>query len=131
MKKLFSLFFILIIASCAPKKTVLEQSIITQNLVDLQGFQLVLKNVYNDSRCPEGVSCVWAGEVTIAINVYKNNKFIEEKTLIFNSKNSNENTDWFAKYYSEKPIKSVLVLPYPKDGITNELKDFFLKIETN
>lgn len=120
--------------SCVTKKstkinTIVDQSIITQKHTDLQGFQLILKNVYNDSRCPEGVTCVWAGEVTVEIEVFENNKLIEEKTLVFNSRNTNENKVWFAKYYPEKPIQSVLVLPYPKDGITNELKDYFLKIE--
>lgn len=128
MKKLISILIILgLIVSCATKQ-VIDKSIITQKQIDLEGFQLVLKNVYNDSRCPEGVNCVWAGDVTVVIEVYENKKFIEEKTLVFSSKNTKEIIDWVAKYYTEKPIKLVQVLPYPKDGISN-VKDYYLKIE--
>lgn len=127
MKKII-LLLIIFITSCATKQ-VLDKSIISQNQIKQKGFQLVLKNVYNDSRCPENVTCVWAGEVYAQINVFENDSLVEEKTLVFNSRNANENKDWVAKFYKEKPIKLVQVLPYPKDGISNELKDYYLKIE--
>ncbi len=32
-----------------------------------------------DSRCPKGVNCIWAGEVIILADLYKNGKKIERK----------------------------------------------------
>ena len=35
----------------------------------------------SDSRCPEGVNCVWAGEVQLELEIYKNQKIEKsEKT---------------------------------------------------
>jgi hypothetical protein len=36
-----------------------------------KGFTLVLKEVVSDSRCPEGLNCIWAGEVTVLIRYTK------------------------------------------------------------
>ena len=48
-----------------------------------KGFQLVLKAIPNDSRCPEGATCIWAGEVSAVVMVYKDSKLVDEKTLFF------------------------------------------------
>lgn len=84
-------------------------------------------NVFDDSRCPENVQCIWAGEVSVIVEVYNDKKFVEEKTITFNSKNREENNLWFSKYYSGK-IKSVGVLPYPKDGVVVKEKKKYIKI---
>lgn len=92
-----------------------------------KGFHLQLKSVFDDSRCPEGTNCIWAGEVSTTIKIYKDKKFIEEKNITFNSKNREENNKWFENYFSKK-IKSVGVLPYPKDGVVAKPKNYFIKI---
>ena len=128
MKNIIALVCFIALSSCGAKQ-VLDKSVVSQTPIKQKGFQLVLKNVFNDSRCPENVTCVWAGEVTTVISVLENNKPIEEKTLIFNSKNIFDNINWVSKYYTEKPIKSVQVLPHPKDSVKVAAKDYFLKIE--
>ena len=40
-------------------------------------------------------------EVRDKIEIYKDKKFVEEKTLTFNSKNKEENNVFFEKYYSK------------------------------
>ncbi len=89
------------------------------------GFQLI--KVFNDSRCPEGVTCIWEGEVSVELKVYKNKKFFELKTLTFNSKNKEENFKWFGTYFSRK-IKSISVNPYPKEGQRVKFKNQYLRI---
>lgn len=89
------------------------------------GFQLI--TVFDDSRCPEGVTCIWAGEVSTTIKVYKNNKFFELKTITLNSKNKEENFKWFSTYFQKK-IKSIGVFPYPKDGQIVKLKNQYIHI---
>ena len=112
-KNLLFLFLIMGIFAFGQNKS---QDILAINQIKKikkSGFGLVLKDIFNDSRCPEKSECIWAGEVSITIEVYKNSKLIEEKTLIINQKNKKENYEWFEKYISKK-IKTISVLPSTK-----------------
>lgn len=95
-----------------------------------RGFQLILKTIITDSRCPEGVTCIWAGEVTAVVSVYKDSKWIEDRTLVFSLKNEEDNKKWFAGYMSKKHrnIKSIVVLPYPKEISKINPEKYYLKI---
>ena len=134
MKKLV-LFLFMIISSLvlaqSPKSEKVKYVTIKQKVCPNQkGVQLVLKAISNDSRCPEGVTCIWAGEVTAVVSVYKNSKLIEDSTLVFSMKNEEVNKKWLASYLSEKQkrIKSIGVLPYPKERSKINPKEYYLKI---
>ena len=134
MKKLM-LFVLMIISSLALAQSQKSQKVkyvsIKQKVCPNQkGFQLVLKAISNDSRCPEDVSCIWAGEVTAVVSVYKDSKLIEDSTLVFSMKNEEDNKKWLATYLSEKQkkIKSIRVLPYPKEGSKINPEEYYLKI---
>jgi ATP-dependent RNA circularization protein (DNA/RNA ligase family) len=86
-----------------------------------------LKNVFNDSRCPQVVDCIWAGEVSAIVEIYKDKKLVEEKTLTFNSRNSEQNNKWFENYFTKK-IKSVSVMPTRKEGEQINPKKYFINI---
>lgn len=104
-----------------------EIKITTKKCIPKKGYYLQLKKVLNDSRCPEGVNCVWAGEVSVTINVYNEKKFIEEKIITINSKNRDENFKWIQDYYPRK-VKGIEVEPYPKEGDVIQPKKYYLKI---
>jgi len=95
-----------------------------------KGFQLVLKAISNDSRCPEDVTCIWAGEVTAVVSVYKDSKLIDDSTLVFSMKNEEDNKKWLATYLSDKQkkIESIRVLPYPKEGSKINPEEYYMKI---
>jgi len=102
---------------------------ITQKTTCLKkGHQLVLQKVLQDSRCPEGTNCIWAGEAEIIIAVYENKKGVGEKTLAINSKKTVENLQWFSEQYPSRKIKSVQLLPYPKEGVPINPKSYYLKV---
>ena len=129
------LFLFMMISSVAlaqsPKSQKVKYVTIKQKVCPNQkGFQLVLKAIVTDSRCPEGVTCIWAGEASAVVSVYKDSKLIEDTTLVFSMKNEEDNKKWFATYLSEKQkkIKSIRVLPYPKEGIKINPGDYYLKI---
>lgn len=86
-----------------------------------------MKSVFNDSRCPQGVDCIWAGEVSAIVEIYKDKKLVEEKTLTFNSKNREQNNKWFENYFPKK-IKMVSVMPIRKDGEQVKPKKYFITI---
>ncbi|WP_310377357.1 hypothetical protein [Flavobacterium sp.] len=125
MKKLFLLFFLSLNFFSVAQS---ELKITTKKCIPNKGLHIKLKTVFDDSRCPENVICAWAGEVSATVLVYTNKKFIEEKTIIFNSKNKLENTKWFEKQYSKK-IKSIQVEPSLKKEIVLKPKNYYLKID--
>ncbi|TRX00325.1 hypothetical protein [Flavobacterium gawalongense] len=91
---------------------------------------MVLKEVLSDSRCPEGVTCVWAGEVSVVVSVYKDSKLIEDNTIVFSVNNADENKQWFSTYLPKKQrkIESISVSPYPKKGVETYPKEYYIKI---
>jgi hypothetical protein len=124
MKKLILFLVLLFSIAINAQKT----AVFSQKLTKKKGIQLVLKSVVNDSRCPEGVSCIWLGECEIEVAVYKNRKLISTENIVLSPKATKENLEWFQKYYPNQLIKEINVLPYPKDGILVNPKDFFVKI---
>ncbi len=101
---------------------------ITRNKhIPKNGVYLKLKNVFGDSRCPEDVTCIWAGEVSATIEVYKDQKLVEEKDITFNGATRVENTKWFEKYVPKK-IKGIGVAPYPKQGRILKPKEQYINI---
>ena len=94
------------------------------------GYDLKLKTVISDSRCPEEVTCVWAGEAQVVVSVYQNRKWVEDNTMVISAKTAKENEVWFLKYLQEKPkkIKSIRLLPNLKSGVSINPKKYTLKL---
>ena len=134
MKKSLLLFFLILGTVTFAKNTKTESvqflKITQKKCLKKKGFSLVLAAVVSDSRCPEGVACIWAGEASVTISVYKDSKLVENHTMVFSMKNEAENKLWFSKYLPEKQknIKTVSVFPYPKKGVETNLKNYYVKI---
>ena len=104
---------------------------ITQDAcIKKKGYRMLLKEIVSDSRCPEGVTCVWAGEIQMVVSLYRDRKFVEDQTLTVSSKHFEENMKWFSKYLpgGKRNVKSIAVLPYPKEGTPVNPKDYYIKI---
>ena len=124
MKKNLTLLTLLFSIFVFAQKTM---QITTKKHIPATGFHLSLKNIFNDSRCPEGFTCIWAGEVSATIEVFMNKKFIEEKNMTFNASNRVENIKWFENYISKK-IKGIGIDPYPTQGRIIKPKDQYINI---
>jgi hypothetical protein len=127
MKNIFLIVFLFISATFYAQNDI---TITHKKCIPKKGFHLKLQRVLDDSRCPEGVTCIWAGEVSVIIEVYKNKTKVEEKTLLFNTKNKEENITWFLNYLpkNSKKIKEIAVFPYPKEGQMVKPKSQYIKI---
>lgn len=66
-------------------------------------------SVVEDSRCPEGVNCIWAGVAKIKIQLRKTGKPAKEFEL---NTNQTDKTITFEGH----TIKLVTLTPYPKSG---------------
>jgi hypothetical protein len=117
-------------AQNTPKENIKYVKITQKKCFKKSGYQIVLKEVVSDSRCPEGVTCVWAGEASAIVSVYKDSKLVEDNTMVFSMKNIEENKQWLSKYLplKQRKIKTVGVFPYPKQGVVVNKKDYYLKI---
>lgn len=126
MKKLVFLFSVL---CCCQTIAQNQLKITPKSCIPRKGIHFKLKEIIEDSRCPEGITCIWAGQVVATIEVYNDKKLIDENTLTFTSKNNEENKKWFAKYLSEdKKLKTIKVLPYPKDKVTVKFKKKYIEL---
>ncbi|ANO47090.1 hypothetical protein Pf1_01633 [Flavobacterium columnare] len=107
------LLFTIILISCSSNRSISQ---IDQKLDHTNGKEIVLQKVLNDSRCPEGVQCIWEGEVVIQVACYENGKIREEKQFTLRSNNQEEILEWFRLHLpkSEKTLQTVRVLPLKK-----------------
>lgn len=96
-----------------------------------KGTQLVLKQIISDARCPIGVDCVWAGEAQVLVSIFQNKKWIDEEILTFSSKKAEENKAWLSKTLAIPitKIKSIQLVPYPKDSTKIDPKAYSIKVE--
>ena len=115
MKYFTPIIVLFIFISCASKQVVNENEIlINSNSLNNIGndYEIKISKIISDSRCPEGVSCVWAGEVQLELEIYKNQKLEKSEALSINYKTFEQNKQFFADYIStNKKIKDILVQP--------------------
>ncbi len=103
----------------ARKKIMLDKNFVLrigQEVLVADGkLKIKLVSVPEDSRCPTGVNCIWAGNARVALQVSKptgNPVKLELNT------NPRETTDVAEGSYGLYRIKLVEVAPYPVDGQT-------------
>lgn len=97
MKKLI-LVFLVFIACKSVKENPNEITITSKKEVVVNDYVIEIDKIISDSRCPEGVTCVWAGELVMKLNVWENNELKETKELTFSAKTEEGNLAWFGKF---------------------------------
>lgn len=115
---------LVVLTACAA--LVVPENEINQKLDSSSEKEIVLVQVINDSRCPEGTQCIWAGEVSIEVAAYENKKVVAQQEFTLNSNTMSEVNDWFTKHLPvrKENLKEIQVLPYPKEGVPMQPKDY-------
>lgn len=95
--------------------------------VVLKGVTVKFMEVVEDSRCPEGVDCIWAGRAIVKANVTVNGK-TEEKLLIFGEVRPGEekNTNLYSS--ANFAINGLKLTPYPNSETAGNIKNYVLLI---
>lgn len=95
--------------------------------VVLKGVSIKFLDVVEDSRCPEGVNCIWAGRAIVRAEVTSNGK-LEEKTLIFGEVKAGEekNTNLYSSAHFS--INGLTLNPYPTSEVSGKNKEYTLLI---
>ena len=86
--------------------------------VAAENLSVIFVAVLEDSRCPEGVQCVWAGNARIALTVVKTGHTASSLEL-----NTNDRFAVEAQYL-EYVIKLIDLKPYPKEGVQIKKQDY-------
>ena len=123
MKKIATVCsFLFLLMGCASAQI----NEIDQKLDKKTAKEIVLVKVVSDSRCPEGVTCIWAGEVTIEVAAYENNKIVEQVQYTVNRENKEAIILWFEQHLParKEKLKAIRVVPYPKDGVQIQPEDY-------
>jgi len=135
LKFLFPFFFaILLLSACDNKKAQTDYLMFKlnevfqlpiQNFAKLEGGDLKIQftAVAEDSRCPEGVACVWAGQVKIQLSISESAtaKTVELTRL---GKQKGEAMATVGNY----KIYLFAVNPYPKASGKIKASDYFLEL---
>lgn len=82
-----------------------------------EGIEVEFHSVAEDSRCPKGVTCVWAGNAKVLLKVKKNGAKPVEVEL---NTNSNPKTTNYLGY--ELRLKELK--PYPESDVTIKSSDY-------
>jgi len=78
--------------------------------VEPGNIQVKLIKVTDDSRCPSDVTCIWAGEVKVVLNVTIEGQGSGETILTLGANNNDDqNVKNIGGYY----VKVIAVNPYP------------------
>lgn len=95
----------------------------------INDIEVKFLKVEQDSRCPKNVTCIWAGEVIVLVDIFKKGKKIEQKKLTISSKNSIE--DFFGNIFSSEDltISALGILPYPVAGNKTNPEDYYIQLE--
>ncbi|MEH1961926.1 MAG: hypothetical protein V7L05_19000 [Nostoc sp.] len=89
-----------------------------------EGIEIKFSKVIEDSRCPTKVTCIWAGRVTIGLDIIKNGRKFSTLMLTLLPGNDASATQSFDKY----TVTLREVLPYPKSGQRILSEDYIAKI---
>ena len=108
---ILSIFFFFGISHAQPNSLAAPQIAIKVPLgetVVLGDVSITFEKVIEDSRCPEGVQCVWAGNAKILVKVSHDGGTSNEKIVLF------ENGKQPTLFEDEKKLYRALQLnPYP------------------
>jgi hypothetical protein len=89
-------------------------------LIEPDHLKVSLVKVFADSRCPSNVACIWAGQVSVQVNISKNDIDLGTLDLVSSSNPSSSSVKTVAGY----SIRVVEVNPNPKQNQKNNPSDY-------
>lgn len=123
---IFSFLFIFTTALAQPVGSVKQEAALDQEFeikigqqvsIKREGLRVSFSYVAEDSRCPEGVTCVWAGNGKVVLKLSKVRRRASVMRL-------NTTTDPKQDDYRGYEVKLVSLNPYPKKDMPIKKKDY-------
>lgn len=126
-------FAFLALSSCGPKPSytvakfkmgsVFTLPTGTTAQADDGSLRIVFNAISEDSRCPEGTNCMWAGEAVANITVSNS-----EGSETFNFKLQGKGDKPATKKFKGYTVNLVQITPYPKSGKKIEKQEYSAQI---
>ena len=79
--------------------------------VAIQGLRITFEGVSEDSRCPTGTQCVWAGDAAATLTLERPPAAAEQRTLHTNGRFERQTA------FDNFVIRLEDVRPYPREGV--------------
>lgn len=89
------------------------------------------KAVISDSRCPKVVTCVWAGEAKVLIEIFEKGKLINEKLVVINPYFTDEIPLKFSAGEVIYSITTFRLFPYPAAASKKNAMDYSLEMQVS
>jgi hypothetical protein len=86
--------------------------------VTIQGLRITFEGVSEDSRCPTGASCMWAGDAAAAFTLEKPPAAAVHCTLHTNDRFERQSG------YDDFVVRLEEIKPYPKEGASIAPDDY-------
>lgn len=108
------LIFSLSISAQDEKETQIYSSVLQSGEQLIFGDKFIrFKEVVSDSRCPKGVTCVWAGEAKVLIEIFENGTLMSEKVVIINPNIIDKMPLQFSAGKGTYSLSAIGLFPYP------------------
>lgn len=133
MKKLLFILFLLVTTVTFSQEEKIESPKITIKLalgetIIINNHQLKFVKVLEDSRCPKGVTCIWAGRAKVQVEVWENSEDSIIKELVFGKVNQGESKGLILLTSEGKTIKGYALKPYPSVEVSSSEREYVLLI---
>jgi hypothetical protein len=89
------------------------------------------KEVVSDSRCPKDVTCVWAGEAKVLIEIFENGKLLNKKLVVINPYGIDEIPVQFSGGGGIYSITVFKLFPYPSSASKKDAIDYTLEMQVS
>jgi len=96
--------------------------------VQVVNHSITFKEVLEDSRCPIGVNCIWAGRAKISIEVSKEGEELIEKNLIFGETTQGESNSMLLFTENDSQVIGLKLNPYPNSEEQAENRSYVLLV---
>lgn len=94
-------------------------------MADFGDTQVKFVEVLSDSRCPKDVTCVWAGEAKVRVEIYQNGELSEAKELTFGGLTKSLNI-----IHSELlDVQALKLQPYPLSSSDKKSMEYYLVLD--
>jgi hypothetical protein len=87
------------------------------------------KEVISDSRCPKDVTCVWAGEAKVLIEIFEKGKLLNEKLVVINPYGIDEIPLQFSAGGGIYSITAFKLFPYPSTASKKDKMNYTLEMQ--
>ena len=97
--------------------------------VDVDGVLITFLTILEDSRCPKGLDCLWAGRARVLAEVRSAGGAIQEKELIFGVVQQSESEEKELFSSENFTIEGLTLHPYPDSSVTEEIPKSLLIVK--